>query len=221
MTFAGRQQPERGDPFEIALEQRAWLLIRPRRRWPYDEFDQLLTQLRWFFSFAAGAQDQLLELRGEATVVTRTLGQKGRTWRARKPVWILFTPSRLQGPEPRSAAGESSAASPVSPGSPTSRCRCRGRPRSPPSSPPASPAPPPPAAMSGRSSPSAAATSAESTRRPAQTSIWSRSCWAGPWMTLPYASYREPWHGQSHVRSDGFHSTEQPRCLHFLESATT
>jgi hypothetical protein len=101
--FEGRQEPDKGDPFEIALEQRAWILIRPRRRWPYDDFDQLLTQIRWFFGFAAGAQDQLLELRGEATVVTRPLGPRGRSHRQRSPVWILFTPPSLHAAEPRRA----------------------------------------------------------------------------------------------------------------------
>ena len=40
---------------------------------------------------------------------------------------------------------------------------------------------------------------------------------AGPLMTLPNLSKREPWHGQSHVFSAGFHATMQPRCGHTAE----
>jgi hypothetical protein len=89
--FDGRRKPDRTDnPYEVALEQRAWLTIRPRRRWAYDDFDELMMRIRWFFGFAAGAQDQLLELRGEAT--------QGA------PVWILFTPPKLFAPEHRGAS---------------------------------------------------------------------------------------------------------------------
>jgi hypothetical protein len=102
--FDGRRDPERTDrPFEITLEQRAWLMIRPTRRWNFDDFGELLTRIRWFFGFAAGAQDQLLELRGEATVVMRG-GADGRSYRHREPVWILFTPPSLFAPEHRRAS---------------------------------------------------------------------------------------------------------------------
>src|SRR5262249_46090888 len=74
-------------PYDVRLEQRAWLTIRPKRRWAYDDFDELMMRIRWFFGFAAGAQDQLLELRGEAIPGT--------------PVWILFTPPKLFTPEHR------------------------------------------------------------------------------------------------------------------------
>ena len=37
---------------------------------------------------------------------------------------------------------------------------------------------------------------------------------AGPLMTSPNLSKRDPWHGQSHVFSAGFHATMQPRCGH-------
>jgi ApeA-like protein/HEPN superfamily Apea-like protein len=103
--FDGRRVPDRADrPYELELRQQAWLTIRPRRRWRYDDFDELLTRIRWFFGFAAGAQDQLLELRGEATITTRTFGPHGRRSRPRRPVWIVFAPPRLAAPEPRAAA---------------------------------------------------------------------------------------------------------------------
>ena len=44
-----------------------------------------------------------------------------------------------------------------------------------------------------------------------------RSSIAGPLMTLPYGSKREPWHGQSHVFSVLFQSTMQYRCVHTAE----
>jgi hypothetical protein len=37
-----------------------------------------------------------------------------------------------------------------------------------------------------------------------------RSSTAGPWMTFPVQSKREPWQGQSHVRSGAFQSTRHP-----------
>jgi hypothetical protein len=101
--FEGEQSPEKGDPFEIRLEQRAWLVMAPSRgRLAYDDFDQLLTRIRWFFGFVAGAQDQLLELRGEATVQEHVGG--GRMRAMRRPVWVLFAPPALQAAEPRSAS---------------------------------------------------------------------------------------------------------------------
>jgi hypothetical protein len=40
---------------------------------------------------------------------------------------------------------------------------------------------------------------------------------AGPASTSPLGLNREPWHGQSHVRSAVFHATSQPRCVHVAE----
>src|SRR5439155_25196444 len=37
---------------------------------------------------------------------------------------------------------------------------------------------------------------------------------AGPLTTSPVGENREPWHGQSKVRSAGFHATVHPRCVH-------
>jgi hypothetical protein len=100
--FHGERDREIGDPFRLELAQRAWLSVAPRRRWHYDDFDQLLMQARWFFSFAAGAQDQLLELRAEATVIERHGGPRGiRLVRFRAPIWIVFSPPRLHTPERR------------------------------------------------------------------------------------------------------------------------
>jgi hypothetical protein len=104
--FQGSRRPETGerlDPYAFNLEQRAWLSITPRRgRWPYDQYDELLTRIRWFFGFAAGAQDELLELRGEATQSWRA--PEGRVRRARETVWILFTPPSLFHSERRRAS---------------------------------------------------------------------------------------------------------------------
>lgn len=102
--FVGERDPASADgAYEVSLEQQAWLTIQPRGSWRYDEFDRLLTQVRWFFGFAAGAQDRLLELRGHAPVVRRTFGPKGRRFRVVEPVWILFGRPRLQSPEARAA----------------------------------------------------------------------------------------------------------------------
>jgi hypothetical protein len=82
--FDAAIKPDRADrPYEISLVQRAWLTIQPTQRWSYDDFGELLTRIRWFFGFAAGAQDQLLELRAEATVVSRTMGARGSSRRHR------------------------------------------------------------------------------------------------------------------------------------------
>src|SRR4029453_16589573 len=40
---------------------------------------------------------------------------------------------------------------------------------------------------------------------------------AGPEMTLPSGLKREPWHGQSQVRSVSFHATRQPICVQVAE----
>src|SRR3954447_1144742 len=50
-------------------------------------------------------------------------------------------------------------------------------------------------------------------------SFRSRSFTAGPWITRPVTSKREPWHGQSHERSAEFHCTWQPRWVHTAETA--
>lgn len=100
--FEGGREPERKErrnPYAVHLEQRAWLSITPTRgRWPYNQYDELLTRIRWFFGFAAGAQDQLLELRGEATLAWQVPG--GPVRRTREMVWILFNPPRLSVDQP-------------------------------------------------------------------------------------------------------------------------
>src|SRR4051812_36423856 len=52
-------------------------------------------------------------------------------------------------------------------------------------------------------------------------STGARSRLAGPLMTWPCESKREPWQGQSHVFSPGFHCTMQPRCGQVAEQACT
>jgi hypothetical protein len=42
------------------------------------------------------------------------------------------------------------------------------------------------------------------------TAIGVSAFFAGPLMTSPVAPKRDPWHGQSHVRSVGFHPTVHP-----------
>ena len=42
---------------------------------------------------------------------------------------------------------------------------------------------------------------------------------AGPWMTLPSTSNREPWQGQSQVRSRRLNPTVQPRCVQTADTA--
>src|SRR4029453_14061610 len=44
---------------------------------------------------------------------------------------------------------------------------------------------------------------------------------AGPEMTSPVGLNREPWHGQSHVRSAVFHPTMHPMCVHVAERRVT
>lgn len=44
---------------------------------------------------------------------------------------------------------------------------------------------------------------------------------AGPEITLPSGVNREPWHGQSHVRSAEFHRTLQPMCVHTADRCVT
>ncbi len=104
--FAGEREPgtdERADPYAFNLEQRAWLRITPRRgRWTFDQYSELLTRIRWFFGYDAAAQDQLLELRAEATIAWQRVG--GPVQRTRETVWILFTPPSLFQPERRRAA---------------------------------------------------------------------------------------------------------------------
>jgi hypothetical protein len=48
----------------------------------------------------------------------------------------------------------------------------------------------------------------------------SRSLTAGPWMTLPSLSKRDPWQGQSQVFSAVFQETMQPRCVQVADTAT-
>ena len=43
---------------------------------------------------------------------------------------------------------------------------------------------------------------------------------AGPWMTLPSVSKRDPWQGQSQVFSAVFQETMQPRCVQVADTAT-
>jgi hypothetical protein len=104
--FDGARDPEpreRSDPYSFSLDQRAWLRITTRRgRWHYDQYTELLTRARWFFGFAAGAQDQLLELRAEASQAWQHLG--GPVRKTREPVWILFDPPSLLEAERRAAA---------------------------------------------------------------------------------------------------------------------
>ena len=49
---------------------------------------------------------------------------------------------------------------------------------------------------------------------PPTSRVRPRPMFAGPLMTSPNLSKRDPWHGQSHVFSAGFHATMQPRCGH-------
>jgi hypothetical protein len=104
--FEGERDPdprEREDPYAFNLEQRAWLRITPRRgRWTFDSYMELVTRSRWFFGFAASAQDQLLELRGEASLRWRVAN--GPVRNTREPVWILFAPQALLEAEPRRAS---------------------------------------------------------------------------------------------------------------------
>ncbi len=104
--FEGTRHPdlrERSDPYEFNLEQRAWLRIAPRRgRWTFEQYSELLTRVRWFFGFAAGAQDQLLELRALASLRWRRIG--GPIHHTRETVWILFSPHSLFEAERRPAA---------------------------------------------------------------------------------------------------------------------
>jgi hypothetical protein len=95
--FDGDRTPEKTRrPFELTLQQRAWLSIRPRGRWHYDEFDELIMRIRWFFGFAAGSQDQLLEFRAKASIAANRTGAPIRE-RVRT-VWILLSPSNLVAP---------------------------------------------------------------------------------------------------------------------------
>ncbi len=57
---------------------------------------------------------------------------------------------------------------------------------------------------------------AESTTTPsASATRASASDWgAGPRMTLPVASYCEPWHGHMNLFAARFHGTTHPRCVH-------
>lgn len=104
--FDGTRDPEPKecrDPYAFNLDQRAWLRITPRRgRWSYDQHSKVLTRARWFFGFAAGAQDQLLELRAEASQRWR-LGD-GPVRETRETVWILFDPPTLLDAERRATA---------------------------------------------------------------------------------------------------------------------
>ena len=49
----------------------------------------------------------------------------------------------------------------------------------------------------------------------------SSRCTAGPCSTLPSGAKREPWHGQSQLRSARFQLTWQPRWGHVGETATS
>ena len=51
-------------------------------------------------------------------------------------------------------------------------------------------------------------------RSTALTLYRARSRFAGPLITLPSRSNRDPWHGQSHVFSVSFQFTMQPKCVH-------
>ena len=44
---------------------------------------------------------------------------------------------------------------------------------------------------------------------------------AGPEITSPVVVKREPWHGQSQVRSAGFHPTTQPMCVQIAERSVS
>ena len=48
-----------------------------------------------------------------------------------------------------------------------------------------------------------------------------RGVTAGPLITLPSTSKREPWHGQSQLFSSAFHDTTHPRCVHIAEFRVT
>jgi hypothetical protein len=102
--FAGELEPEKADrPYEVNLKQRAWLTISPKRRWHCDDFDELIMRIRWFFGFAAGTQDELLEYRAKATVTTRRTGPGNRPSRGVATVWIMFSPPPLASPKPTPA----------------------------------------------------------------------------------------------------------------------
>ncbi len=55
-------------------------------------------------------------------------------------------------------------------------------------------------------------------RRGQASGFSSRSFTAGPWITRPVWSKREPWQGQSQDRSAWFHFTWQPRCVHTADT---
>jgi hypothetical protein len=102
--FDGEVTPEKTNrPFTVELRQRAWLKIHPKRRWHYDELDELIMKIRWFFGFAVGTQDELLELRAKATITTRRIGPGERRRKHLGTVWILFSPPPLFSPKPTPA----------------------------------------------------------------------------------------------------------------------
>ena len=56
---------------------------------------------------------------------------------------------------------------------------------------------------------------------PYSSGLRSSRCTAGPWSTSPSGAKREPWHGQSQLRSARFQLTWQPRWLQLVETATS
>jgi hypothetical protein len=96
--IVGRREPDDQflPPHRVTLEQEAWLFVRTRTARPLDQLDALMMQVRWFLGFAAGAQDELLELRAKL----RSPGPG----RHETTVTVVFAPPALLAPERRTAS---------------------------------------------------------------------------------------------------------------------
>ncbi len=75
----------------VDLEQRSWLRLAARRRQHVDRLRDVLGQMRSFIALAAGAEAEILEVRGEATVVIQEMPPVHR-YRSRGLVWLLYQP---------------------------------------------------------------------------------------------------------------------------------
>ena len=83
-----------GTPFALTIRQRTWvnvIVTRAGRRWHYEDLFQMLDRIHAFIGFAAGAESEMLEVKGNAAVLVRTFGPpRVRPRRIRGTVWVLY-----------------------------------------------------------------------------------------------------------------------------------
>jgi hypothetical protein len=95
----GTAEPTR-TPFTLAVEEHAWLNLKPRRSATFDELRASLDRFNSFLSFAAAAECPYLEIVGEARVRIFEFGPTGpraHGW-TNVPVWVLEHPATLPRP---------------------------------------------------------------------------------------------------------------------------